>query len=44
VHAGAVDGAAEQLVEGDQPVAVVEVQAAYLYLLDTKGQSLVAGG
>ena len=28
MHAGAVDGAAEQLLERDQPVTVVEVQAA----------------
>ncbi len=28
MHAGAVDGAAKQLVEGDQAVAVVQVQAA----------------
>ena len=34
VHAGAVDGAAEQLLEGDQAVAVIEVQAAYLYPSD----------
>src|SRR5438105_6912350 len=31
MHSGAVDGAAKQLLEGDEPVAVVEVQAAYLY-------------
>jgi hypothetical protein len=30
VHTGAVDRAAKKLFEGDQPVAVVEVQAAYL--------------
>jgi hypothetical protein len=30
MHTGAVDGAAEQFLEGDQPVAVVEVETAYL--------------
>ena len=34
MHAGAVDRAAEELLEGDQPVAVVEVQAAYLNMGD----------
>ena len=34
VHAGAVDGAPEQFLERDQPVAVVQIQAAYLYLPD----------
>src|SRR5207248_11629885 len=28
MHSGAVDGAAKQLLEGDEPVPVVEVQAA----------------
>ena len=28
VNAGPVDGAAEQLVKGDEPVTVVQVQAA----------------
>jgi hypothetical protein len=30
MHAGAVDRAAEQLLEGNEPMAVIEVQAAYL--------------
>jgi hypothetical protein len=34
MDAGAVDRAAEELLEGDQPVAVVEVQAAYLNMGD----------
>jgi len=38
VHAGTVDGAAEQLLEGDQPVAVIQVQAAYLHLQDSERQ------
>jgi hypothetical protein len=40
VHPGAVDGAAEQLLEGEQPVAVVEVQAAYLYHGDAGRQAV----
>src|ERR1700687_2165913 len=32
---GAVDGAAKHLLEGDEPVPIVEVQAAYLYPGDT---------
>ena len=35
MHSGAVDGAAKQLLEGDEPVPIVEVQAAYLYPGDT---------
>ena len=30
MHAGAVDGAAEQLIEGDQAMPIVQMQAAYL--------------
>ena len=30
VNARAIDGAAEELLEGNEPMAVVEVQAAYL--------------
>jgi hypothetical protein len=34
MHAGAVDRAAEQLLEAEQAMAVVEVQAAYRNLAD----------
>jgi hypothetical protein len=40
VNAGAVDRAAEQLFEGNQPVAVVEVQAAYLNLAEKARQRI----
>ena len=30
MHAGAVDRAAEELLEGNEPVTVIEVQTAYL--------------
>ena len=39
MHAGAVDSAAEQLIESDQPMPVVQVQAAYLYFQDKAGQA-----
>ena len=42
VHAGAIDRAAEQLVKGDQPMPVVEVQAAYLYMADATGLNTTA--
>ena len=38
MHPGTVDRAAEQLLEGDEPVAVVEEQAAYLYCTDRERQ------
>jgi hypothetical protein len=34
VNARAIDGAAEELLEGNEPMAVVEIQAAYLHLTD----------
>ena len=35
MHPGTVDRAAKQLLEGDEAVAVVEEQAAYLHVDDT---------
>jgi len=35
VDAGAIDGSAEQLLEGDEAVAIIEIQAAYLHVDDT---------